>query len=223
MTAPGPSLADHAAAGQACGEGHRDGSQRSSRPHDRPRQLRETAEVLSTLVRNILLKRALHAADPNPRLNFWRIQYGNLMDLAVIDWCKLFGSDDAERQPIHWKTIADDQYSFRSALLKALAMTHEDWQTYWQDMKKYRDFTAAHHDPRRAEIATYPVLDKALDSAFFYFEYIQQEMRKLGAGLQPTDMRKYATAFEANCLEVARIALESTKDIPETVGPMRPG
>jgi hypothetical protein len=102
-------------------------------------------------------------------------------------------------------------------------MAHEDWETYWQDIKKYRDFTAAHHDPRRAEIANYPVLDKALDSAFFYFEYIQHEMRKLGRDLQPADVRMYATAFEAKCLEVARIALGSTKDISETVGPMSPG
>src|SRR5262245_44399335 len=140
--------------------------------HDRLRQLAETAEVLGTLVRNILLKLALHTADPNPRLNFWRIQYGNLMDLAVIDWCKLFGSDDAKRQPIHWKNIADDQHSFRSALLKELAMTPEAWESYWQEMKRYRDFNAAHHDPRRAEIANFPVLETALLSAFFYFEYV---------------------------------------------------
>jgi hypothetical protein len=194
-----------------------------NRPHARSRQLAEVAEVLGTLVRNILLKRALHTADPNPSLNFWRIQYGNLMDLAVIDWCKLFGSDDAERQPIHWKNIADDQSSFRDALLKALAMTYEEWQSYWRDMKKYRDFNAAHHDPRRAEIATYPVLDKALDSAFFYFEYVQQEMQKQGTSLPPANIRTYATDFEAECLKVARIALDSTKDIPETVGPMRVG
>jgi hypothetical protein len=31
------------------------------------------------------------------------------------------------------------------------------------------------------------------------------------------------TDFEAECLKVARIALASTKDIPETVGPMRAG
>src|SRR5215471_11762480 len=99
----------------------------AQRSHDSSHRLAETAGVLYALVRNILLKRALHAADPEPRLNFWRIQYGNLMDLAVIDWCKLFGSDDAERQLIHWKNIADDQHIFRSALLRALAMTREDW------------------------------------------------------------------------------------------------
>jgi hypothetical protein len=90
-------------------------------------------------------------------------------------------------------------------------------------MKRYRDFNAVHHDPRRAEIAAYPVLDEALDSAFFYFEYIQHELRKLGEELQPRDIRSYARDFEAKCLKVARIALDSTKDIPETVGPMRLG
>jgi hypothetical protein len=198
-------------------------SQRALPPHDRPRQLTETAEVLGTLVRNILLKRALHTANPNPKLNFWRIQYGNLMDMAVIDWCKLFGSDDAERQPIHWKNIANDRDSFRSALLSQLAMTHEDWEVYWQHMKRYRDFNAAHHDPRRAEIPTYPVLDTALRSAFFYFEHVRQEMEKLGMDLPPANIRAYATDFEAKCIEVARIAMASTKDIPETVGPMRSG
>jgi len=195
--------------------------QKASRPHDRPRRLADTAGVLGTLVRNILLKRALHTADPAPRLNFWRIQYGNLLDLAVIDWCKLFGSDDAENEPIHWKNIADDQDSFRSALLSQLAITQEDWETYWQQMKRHRDYNAARHDPRREEITTYPVLDKALESAFFYFEYVQQEIGRRGWSLLPADIRAYARDFEAECLGVARIALASTKDIPEAVGPMR--
>ena len=30
---------------------------------------------------------------PEPRLNFWRVTYGNFTDMAVIDWCKPFGSD----------------------------------------------------------------------------------------------------------------------------------
>jgi hypothetical protein len=38
-------------------------------------------------------------------LNFWRLIYGNLMDMAVIEWCKLFGSDSEEHQPAHWKNI----------------------------------------------------------------------------------------------------------------------
>jgi len=143
------------------------------------------------------------------------------LDLAVIDWCKLFGSDDAENEPIHWKNIADDQDSFRSALLSQLAITQEDWETYWQQMKRHRDYNAARHDPRREEITTYPVLDKALESAFFYFEYVQQEIGRRGWSLPPADIRAYARDFEAECLGVARIALASTKDIPEAVGPMR--
>jgi hypothetical protein len=35
--------------------------------------------------------------------------------------------------------------------------------------------------------------------------------------------RAHARDFEAKCLEVARIAMDATKAIPETVGPMRVG
>jgi hypothetical protein len=195
----------------------------ASRPNARLAQLQAAADVLGALIRNILLKRALHVAEPTPRLNFWRIQYGNLMDMAVIEWCKLFGSDDEERQPIHWKNMVNDQDTFRSALLAALGMSRRDWNTYWEEMKRYRDFNVAHHDARRIEIPHYPVLETALNSAFFYFEYVQNEMEKLGKALQPPNIRAHASEFEAKCLEVARIALRSTKGISETVGPMRPG
>ena len=62
----------------------------------RPRrqaQLKDVIDVLVSMARNIQLKRAVTAADPDPTLNFWRVQYGNLLDVAVLDWCKLFGAE----------------------------------------------------------------------------------------------------------------------------------
>jgi hypothetical protein len=35
-----------------------------------------------------------------PSLNFWRLIYGNLLDVAVLEWCKVFGSD-AEPTLLH--------------------------------------------------------------------------------------------------------------------------
>ena len=146
------------------------------------------------------------------------IQYNNLMDMAVIDCCKLFGSDDAEHQLIHWKNIADDEDSFRSALLVALAMRRKDWNAYWLEMKRYRDFSVAHHDPQRAEIANYPVLDTALESALFYFEYVQREMQKFGITLQPANIQTYETDYRAKYLKVARIALDQRRICQRTSG-----
>ena len=68
--------------------------------NDRYGQLINVVEILEALIRNIALKQALHRVDNDPHLNFWRLIYGNQMDVPVLEWCKLFGSDDAERQPV---------------------------------------------------------------------------------------------------------------------------
>jgi hypothetical protein len=61
---------------------------------DRKQQLFDVVEVLVNLVRNIRLRRELHSVCANPPLNFWRVIYGDLTDIAVLEWCKLFGSDN---------------------------------------------------------------------------------------------------------------------------------
>jgi hypothetical protein len=186
---------------------------------DRLDQLNEAVEILAALIRNILLKRALHNAESNPHLNFWRLQYGNLMDMAVLDWCKLFGSDDLERQPVHWKNVVDDEESFRAELLTSLGVTREGWNSHWRELQRYRNYHVAHHDQRRMDIPTYPTLDMALNSAFFYYDFIRMELRKFGIQRQPEDVRQYAIDFEAKCFEVAKVALAATHDIKGTVGP----
>jgi hypothetical protein len=42
---------------------------------------------LTSFVRGDYLKRALHAVNGDPRLNFWRVIYGTMLDMAIIDWC----------------------------------------------------------------------------------------------------------------------------------------
>lgn len=184
---------------------------------DRKAQLIDTVQVLGALVRNIALKRALHGTWAEPHLNFWRLIYGNLMDLAVLEWCKLFGSDDAERQLVHWKNVAEDQDAFRAGLLAEVEMNETEWMKYWSDMKRYRDFNVAHHDPKREEISHFPLLDPALNGAIYYFEYVRRELEKLGVNQQPSNVRRYVELFEEQCAEVAKAATAATREIPETV------
>ena len=54
--------------------------------------MHDAINILTSFVRTVHLKRVMHAIDPAPRLNFWRVIYGNSLDIGVIDWCKLFGS-----------------------------------------------------------------------------------------------------------------------------------
>jgi hypothetical protein len=136
------------------------------------------------------------------------------MDMAVLAWCKLFGSDDAERQPVHWKNVAIDQPSFRAALLAGLAIDDATWLAYWEEMKKYRDMEVAHHDLRRISIWTYPRLDHASNSGCYYFDYVRAELKKFGIDQQPGDIRRYARIFEEGCFEAATAAMNATSDMP---------
>ena len=181
--------------------------------NDRYGQLINVVEILEALIRNIALKQALHRVDNDPHLNFWRLIYGNQMDVPVLEWCKLFGSDDAERQPVHWKNVATDQEDFRAGLFAALGIDAKGWSAYWLAMKKYRDLQVAHHDPRRRNISHYPAFDHALNSAFYYYDYVRSELRKFGVDQQPADIREYARKFEEKCFEAATAAMRATSAV----------
>jgi hypothetical protein len=95
-------------------------------------QLIDTYDVLVTLVRTIRLRRALQDTNPKPHLTFWIVINNSLFDTAVLDWCKLFGSDKEERQPTHWKNVVarPDQDAFRAELLRAVGVSRPEWESY---------------------------------------------------------------------------------------------
>ena len=62
--------------------------------NERKQRLLSVVEVLTSMLRTIQLRRTFSAVSPTPTLVMWRVIYGNLTDMAVLEWCKLFGSDD---------------------------------------------------------------------------------------------------------------------------------
>jgi hypothetical protein len=181
------------------------------------KRLSEAAYVLVNLVRNIHLGRELRAVCADPQLAFWRLIYGDLSDIAVLEWCKLFGSDDEERQPLHWKNVVSDTVQFRNELFSRLEIYESKWRSYWNEIKRYRDQSVAHHDARRSAIPNYPKFDLALESAYFYYEFILTELRKVGIDHNPRDLREYSKAFAAQCREIASAAMQATESFKEKV------
>ena len=82
-------------------------------------------------------------------------------------------------------------------------------------MKRYRDQVVAHHDQRRIEIKNYPTFDLALESAYFYYDYVVSELRKNGIDQQPKDLRAYGADFAAQCRDIAAAAIDATKSFDE--------
>jgi hypothetical protein len=161
------------------------------------------------------MKRALTAVDPDPPLNFWRLFHGNQLDIAVLEWCKVFGSD---AEPTHWKKVVPTtgQDAFRASMLAELGINAGAWTAYWEEMKAYRDSLIAHHFevPR---LDQYPDLGLALKSAYFYYRRLIGELRDLGENKYPDDLAEYSKRFEAQAIDIARRAVAATKDMKEQV------
>lgn len=186
-------------------------------------RLDHTVAVLASVVRNISLKRVLHEVDPAPPLNFWRLIYGNALDMAVIDWCKLFGSDNEAQQPVHWKNVLPqvDHDDFRGALLAATGQSADEWQAYRDTVKTYRDKHAAHFDEefiRRENDPHYPTLERAFAAACLYYDRIWALMDGRGtAGHYPRDIQDYCRRFAEQALIAASAALGATAGMKEWV------
>jgi hypothetical protein len=171
------------------------------------------ANRLANVVRSAQLKRALTLVDPTPRLGFWSIIYGNLLDVAVLEWCKLFGADS---EPTHWKRVVADHDAFRQDLLKSMGIDEGRWVDYWNEMKAYRDAQVAHDfvDP---DVTRYPSLDFALKSSYFYYIHVISELRKLGEQRFPDNLEEYGTRFAAQARQIAANAIASTRTFEEKV------
>jgi hypothetical protein len=93
---------------------------------------------------------------------------------ACIYWCKVFGSDGAN--PTHWKHLsAHDskalQESFRIGLYLSLGITPAEWKEYWEEVVSFRNKYVAHHELGYSEPV--PKLDRALEVAFYYDDWIR--------------------------------------------------
>ncbi len=153
----------------------------------------------------------------DPPLAFWRLIYCNLSDIAVLEWCKLFGSDDDDHHHLHWKNVVANPVRFRADMLLRLGIYESKWRSYWNEIKRYRDKSVAHHNLHRSEITNYPRFDLALESAYFYYDFIVAELRKLGIEQRPDDLREYGIAFSDQCRDVASVAMKATETIKERV------
>ena len=66
------------------------------------------------VIRNAANYRSLVKYKNDFNQNYWILTFNNFFDLAILEWCKIFGVDS---EPTHWKTIVDDHEAFRTGLL----------------------------------------------------------------------------------------------------------
>ncbi len=165
------------------------------------------------VVRNAACNEALSRYKDDFNQNYWILIYNNFLDIAVMEWCKIFGSN---KEPTHWKTLVDDHDIFRQNLLKALNIDDAAWKSYWMGMKDYRDTQVAHHQ-YNPNITHYPNLNIALESSFYYYNWLISKLRSLAISSFPDDLKDYYSRFVDQALNFADVSFQATKDIKERV------
>ena len=134
--------------------------------------------------------------------NYWIYCYNNSIDMAVLDWCHLFGNAEDE---LHWRNVISNVEDFRNDLLTFLDISFEDWEQYWNTVKDYRDKDVAHIEVR--PVTNVPTMKLGITAVGFYYNSIISELRGFNDKYQvyPDDFFKYMQRYS----EKAELFVES--------------
>jgi hypothetical protein len=145
---------------------------------------RRVARLCCHCIRNTAYHKAWsESGRPHNDKDFWVNATGNFIDVAVMEWCKLFAEWDG---PYHYRKIVPIRKDFREAMLKRLAKSQTEWDEYVSDVKTYRDKYIAHWEEKPPQLIV-PVLDLARDSAIFLMDWLTEHGENDANWLVPQD------------------------------------
>lgn len=163
--------------------------------------MKETREATITILRflhaNVVWNYATYTTihgryDDLSKSNFWRITYNATLDIAVIDWCKLFGGykETTHHMNCEERGISD----FTAQVLSECKLTEAEYKNLHSSIVTYRDKAAAHVDLDDWRIDV-PYLSKAIDVTYASFDIFTKH-----CGLKGWDLRN---EFEVQSLSTA--------------------
>jgi hypothetical protein len=153
----------------------------------RRNRLRRVVRLCAYFTSNLAYYRAGHNRLTETSPEFWITVIGNLIDIAVIEWCKLLGDRNGKH---FWANVVADPPSFEDMMLRHLGMTADELAAYVNEMRTYRAIFLAHLDD--LNIMGIPVLDRARAAAEFYHRHVVEHEAGAGdfVGL-PTELPDY--------------------------------
>lgn len=164
-------------------------------------------------VRQLSLHRAFDGFQGELRHNFWIYIYNNSIDMAVLDWCHLFGNHS---DALHWKKVVPDGNEFRINLYEYLEITETTWKVYRDSLKSYRDKNVAHIEVLPA--TNIPDMIFALDSVAFYYTLVKEELNNKDLFPNyPIDLLQYYADCLAQTSKYVSAGLSTTRHFKEDV------
>lgn len=145
-------------------------------------RMRRVVLLCVSFARNVAFYRAGWSEDAQPLLSerhpedaaFWRQVNANFIDMAVLEWCKLFGNQkgtpNKRLERHHWRRVVSDPEGFEAGLLAQLQMDEAGLGALIDKMRSYRDEFVAHLDDKL--LMYVPELDAAREAVAFYHRHI---------------------------------------------------
>ena len=172
---------------------------------NKERKLRKVALLCCHFARNKAYYKAGWNDEKRKELlienELWVTINGNFMDIAVLEWCKLFGNDSEEH---HWKKIADNPDDFKNSMLETIKISEDDLTKCWDKMTDYRNNFVAHLGQKK--VMYIPLLEGiAHDVVKCYYAYIVKHCQSSKFLLirLPEDSRAYDDYYK-KCIREAR-------------------
>ncbi|MEY6433597.1 hypothetical protein ABC977_14420 [Thioalkalicoccus limnaeus] len=119
------------------------------------------------------------------QLDFWRNANGNFIDIAVLEWCKLFADRNGKH---HWRKVVPDPDGFLPGLFGSIGVSEEAFNSLCEETRTYRDKFIAHLDEGR--LMHIPRLNVIIDSSIFLYGLIRTEYQQF-LGDAPPDLRQF--------------------------------
>jgi hypothetical protein len=135
-------------------------------------KVRRSCKLCLSFARSYALYKASYNDDGSHIVGgqFWNTELGNNIDIAVIEWCKLFGNYDQEKH--HWKRVVKDRKHYKTQLLTEFENSEAKWAEYHKSILKYRNKFVAHLDVDNEYIV--PLLEIALKLISKHYDYLLQ-------------------------------------------------
>ncbi|MCW3641339.1 hypothetical protein [Burkholderia cenocepacia] len=182
-----------------------------------PKFVRRVGLLCCHCVRNIAYYRVGFvnedgSGDLKQRTQFGATVNSDMLDIAVLEWCKLF----ADRKALHhWKRVIRDeseQQRFLDALLRHAGTKESGWTHYLDSVRVYRDKFVAHLDD--LPIMQIPSLEVALKCVLFLYAYLRANcpastFAAPHFGHLPEDL----SAYYEDCRDEARQAYDAGKGV----------
>ncbi|SFR57414.1 hypothetical protein SAMN05216203_1494 [Marinobacter daqiaonensis] len=111
--------------------------------------------------RSVMIARALASSLHQFEISniIWTQSVNNSYMMAVIEWCKAFGSNNEE---VHWKRVFGENSPYMSDLLSELDLSHDEYEQYWKKMTDARSKRIAHSNLDGEKVIELPELDTAI-------------------------------------------------------------